>query len=129
MTLTTHRVSPIVDKPGVDQRPGTSDIAWAERAYHHQRKEPSNQRRKGPRSPRHRLRILAGTITIVALMVGLVVAMRYTGSSPAPVTHQPTSSQTVTGLQPTTVTSPFTLTPPLVRPFPTLTPTIDTSKR
>jgi hypothetical protein len=128
MTLTSNQVSPIVDKPGVDQRPGTSDIAWAERAYRHQRKEPANERPKVPRSRRRRLRILVATITIVVLMVGLVVAIRYAGSSPVPVTHQPTSSQTVTGPQPTTVTSPFTLTPPLVRPFPTLTPKIDTSK-
>jgi hypothetical protein len=50
MTLTSNQVSPIVDKPDIDQRPGTSDIAWAERAYHHQRREPANELRCPPHS-------------------------------------------------------------------------------
>jgi hypothetical protein len=70
VTITSHQVSPSVDKPDVDQRPGSSDITWAERAYHHQRREPTNERRRVPRTRRRRLRILVATLAIVILMAG-----------------------------------------------------------
>ena len=129
MTLTSNQVSPIVDKPDIDQRPGTSDIAWAERAYHHQRREPANEHPKVPLALRRRLRRLVAAFIVVLLMVGLVVAMRSQGSSQSPVLHRPTSSQTAAAPQSRTALSPFTLTPPVLRLFPSLPPTIDTPRR
>jgi hypothetical protein len=123
MTLTSNPVSPMLDKPDVDQRPGTSDIAWAEHAYQ-QRREPAHEHPKVPRVLRRRLRPLVAALTIVVLIVGLVVAVRYVGSSPAPVVHRPTSSNTGASPQ-STFLPPFTLTPPVLRPFPSLPPTID----
>jgi hypothetical protein len=129
VTITSNQVSPPVDKLNVDQRPGSSDITWAERAYHHQRREWSNERRRVPLVSRRRTRILVATLAIVLMMAGLVVAMRYEGSSPSPVVHRPTSSQTATATHATSVPSPFTLTSSLLRPFPSLPPTIDAPKR
>jgi hypothetical protein len=129
VTITSHQVSPSVDKPDVDRRAGSSDITWAERAYLHQRREPTGGRRRLPRTRRRRLRILVATLAIVILMGGLVVAMRYESSSPSPVVHRPTSAQTATAPQPVTGQLHITLTPSLLRPFPSLSPTIDTPKR
>ena len=114
MTITSDQVS--IDQPDVDQRPGSSDIAWAERAYHHQRREPTNEHRRAPRGRRRRLRILVATFAVV-LMAGLIVMMRYGGTSVSPVIHQPISSQPATTLQATAAVSPFTVTPPSIRPF------------
>ncbi len=129
MTITSNQVSPAIDKPDVDQRPGSSDISWAERAYHDRRREPANERRKVPCARRRRLRILVTALAIILVMAGLVVTMRYEGSSPLPVVDRPTSSQTATATQATTARSPFTLMPTLLRPFSSLPQTIDTPKR
>ena len=129
MTITSNQVSPSVDQPDVDRRPGSSDITWAEEAYHHQRREPANTRRGVPRVRQRRRRILVGALAIVFLMAGLVVAMRFEGSSPSPVVHRPTSSQTATAPSPVTGQLRFTQTPQFLRPFLSLPPTIDTPKR
>jgi hypothetical protein len=125
MTITSNPASPLIEELDVDQRPGSSDVAWAERAYHHQRQEAPGERRRTGRVLRRRLRVVIATLALVILMIGLVVTMRYSGSSPSPVTHRSTSSQTVTAPRSTTAGSPFTLTTPLLRPFPSLPPTID----
>jgi hypothetical protein len=52
VTITSTQVSPPLDRPEVDRRPGSSDLTWAERAYHHQRREPSNERRRVLRASR-----------------------------------------------------------------------------
>ena len=130
MTMTSSHESPAIDKPGVDQRPGSSDVAWAERAYHHHERELSDERRRVPGASRRRLRILIATLATVILMAGLVVAMRSQGASPSPVVTQPTSSQTATARQPTTVRSPFRLSPaPVISPFLSPAPMITTPKR
>lgn len=118
MTITSNLASPPLDEPDVDQRPGSSGITWAELAYHHPRREPSNERRRVPRASRRGTRILVVALAIFIVMAGLVVAMRYEGSSPSPVVNRPTSSQAAN--HETTARSPFTLTPPLLRPFPSL---------
>jgi len=69
------------------------------------------------------------SLAIVFMMTGLVVALRYEGSSPAPVVRQPTSSQTATAPQRATGQLHFTLTPSLPRLFPPLPSTVDTPKR
>jgi len=129
VTITEHQVSPSVDEPDVDQRPGSSDITWADRAYQHQQKEPASDRRRMRRALRRRTRILGATLAIVLLVTGLVVAMRFEGSSAPLVVHRPTSSQTATATRPVTGQLHFSLAPTLLRPFPSLFPTIDTSKR
>jgi hypothetical protein len=129
MTMTSNQASAPIDTPDLDQRPGSSDIAWAERAYLHQEREQASERRRVPRAPKRRLRMLVAALVIVVGMAGLVVAMRYVGSSPSPIVTQPTSSQTATAPQSTTALSPFTLTSPLRRPFPFLHSTIETQNR
>ena len=129
MTITSNQAAPSVEELDVDERPGSSDITWAERAYHHQRREQANERRQVPLARRRRWRIFLSALAIAFLLAGMVVAMRYEGSSPSPVVHQPTSSQTATTTQPVTGQQHFTLTPPLLPRFPSLLPTIDTPKR
>ena len=129
MTITEHQVFPSVDEPGIDQRPGSTDITWTDGAYHHQRRQPANERRRTRRALRRRTRILGATLAIVLLVTGLVVAMRFEGSSAPLVVHRPTSSQTATATRPVTGQLHFSLAPTLLRPFPSLFPTIDTSKR
>ena len=128
MTIASHQISPFLEETDVDQRPGSSDITWAQRAYRHQRSEPANERRRVPRAGRRRLRIRVALLAVVSLMAGLVVAIRYEGSSPSSVAHRPTSSQTATITQPVAGQLHFTPTP-LLRPFPSLLPPIDTPKR
>jgi len=48
VTITSTQVTPSVDKADVDRRPGSSDIKWAEQAYHHQR---GNRRPRGVGCP------------------------------------------------------------------------------
>jgi hypothetical protein len=123
MTITSNQVeAPLLDNPDVDQRPGSSDAAWAERAYRHQQRKPMNERRRAFRPLGRRWRILVATLAIVLLMAGLVVAMRSQDAAPSPVVPYSTSSQSATSQQPTTATSPFPLTPPLLRPIPSLLP-------
>jgi hypothetical protein len=130
MTITADQVFLPVEKHDVDHRPGSDDVTWAERAYHHDLSEPSKARRKSVGGGRRRLRTLAAALLFVVVMVGLVVLMRSQGSAPAQVAHQPASSQTVTAPRTTIAPSPFTLTtPPMISPLPSLTPTIDTPKR
>lgn len=62
-------------------------------------------------------------------MAALVVAMRLQGSSPTPVAHRPTSSQTVTAPRTAIVGSPFTVTPPAISSFRSLIPVIDSTKK
>jgi hypothetical protein len=124
MTITADQVSLPLNMPGIDKRPGSSDVAWAERAYHHEPREGSNERRSVPRAGRRRLRTLVVALAVLFLTAGLVVVMRYQGSAPAPVSHRPASSQTVTAPR-----SPFTLTPTFLNPFPSPYPTINTLKR
>jgi hypothetical protein len=129
VTITSNQVSQSIDEHGVDQRPGSSDVTWAERAYNQQRESANEPRVSRPR--RHRLRILVATLALVCLMAGLIIAMRAQGASPSPVVTQPTSSQAATAPQPTTVLSPFKLWPQLINPSPSLSPflTINSSKR
>jgi hypothetical protein len=128
MTVTSDQMTtPPLDK--TDQRPGSSDVAWAERAYHHQQREPRHERRSTFRQLGRRWRVLVATLAIVLLTAGLVVAMRVQGAAPSPVVHSPTSSQTTTAPGATTAGSPFGQTPTLLRPFPPLFPTITTPKR
>jgi hypothetical protein len=129
MTITADQVFLPVEKHDVDHRPGSDDVTWAERAYRHDRSQPSKERRKRGRSGRRRLRTLAAALLVVVLMVGLVVLMRSQRSAPAPVAHQPASSQTVTAPRTTIAPSPYTLTPPKISPFLSLNPTINTPKR
>jgi len=129
VTMTSNPLSRPLDKPDVDQRPGSSDITWAERVYRHQWRERSNERRRVPRSSRRRIQILVAALAILLVMAGLVVAMRYEGSSPSPVVYRPTSSQTATATHETTTKSPYTLTRPLLGPFPSLPQIIDTPWR
>jgi hypothetical protein len=125
MTVTADHVSLPLDTPDVDQRLGSTDVTWAERAYHNEARESANGRRQVPRSHRPGMRILAA-VAIVCLMVALVLAMRLQVSSPSPVTHRPTSSQTVTAPRTTILGSPFTRTLPTISSFPSLFPVVDT---
>jgi hypothetical protein len=126
VTITSNQVSPPLDNPDADQRPGSSDIEWAERAYHHQEREPSKERRRVRRS-RRRLRNLIAALAIVFLTAGLVVVMRYEGSPP-PVLS-PTSSHVATTPHASIAPSPLTLTPPLLGPLATLPQVSLTPKR
>jgi hypothetical protein len=128
VTTTSDHVSLPIEKTDDDRRPGSSDITWAERAYRHEQKQPANVRRRGPWTSRRQLRLLVAAL-VVLVMVGFVVVMRYQGSAPAAVVHRPISSQTVTAPRATIARSPFTLTPPMDSPFPSLSPTIQTPKR
>ncbi len=76
MTITSNQGTPSAEELDVDERQGSSDISWAERAYHHRRREPANERRQVPRARRRRSRIFLSALAIVFLMAGLVVAMR-----------------------------------------------------
>jgi hypothetical protein len=120
---------PRYPKPDVDQRPGSSDVTWAESAYDHQESERSDESHRLPRASRPRLRILIATLAIVILMAGLVVAMRSQSPSPSPVVTQPTSSQTAAAHQATAV-SPLRLSPaPVISPLLSPAPVINTPKR
>jgi hypothetical protein len=128
VTMTSHEVSPRVDQPDVDQYPGSSDMAWAERAYHYQERKRPRERRRAPRASRRRVRMLVATLTVV-VTVGLVVTMRYVGSPPPSVFHEPTTAQTATEPQSATTLSPLTLLPPPLRPVPFVPSTISTPTR
>ena len=52
MTITSNQVFPRLDKPDLDQRPGSSDVTWAERAYHHPQWERGNRRASAQGAPR-----------------------------------------------------------------------------
>jgi hypothetical protein len=129
MTIATDQVSLPLDKPDVDNRPGSSDVTWAERAYYHDQPKPASERRRGHYADRHRLRMLVAALVVLFLMAGLIVVLRYQGSAPAPVTRPPTSSQTVTAPRTAIARSPFTLTPPMGTAFRSLFPTINLPER
>jgi hypothetical protein len=128
MTITADHVSVPIKKTDDDRGPGSSDVAWAERAYKHEQRQPANERRRGPRTSRRQLRMLVAAL-VVLLMVGLIVVMRFLGSAATTVVHRPISSQTVTAPRATIAPSPFTLTPPMDNPFPSLSPMVQTPKR
>jgi hypothetical protein len=96
MTITSARVFPRINEHGSDRRPGTNDVAWAERAYG-QKWDPSHGRRE-PRVRPRRVRALLVVLALILSLAGLVVAMRFSSSPAATVTRQPTSSQTTTVL-------------------------------
>ena len=129
MTITADQVFLPLDNPDVDQRPGSSDVAWAERAYHHEQREATNERRRASRAGRRRSRTLLMALAALFLTTGLVFVMRYQGSAPASVTHPATSSQTVIAPPTTIARSPFTLTPPMISPFLPLSSTINAPMR
>jgi hypothetical protein len=131
MTITSDHV--VIESTDVDTRPGSSDVTWAERAYHHEVRETENtasRKRRGLPRPlqRHLSRRLLATLTVVLVVIGLVVAMRLSGSSPSPVAHKPTTSQIATVRSEATAWSPFALTPrPELGPLPSLVPVVDTT--
>ena len=129
MTITADQVSLPLDKPDVDQRPGSSDVAWAERAYHHEHREATNERRRASRAGRRRWRTPRIALAVLFLTTGLVLVMRYQGSAPASVTHPATSSQTVIDPPTTIARSPFTLTAPMISPLLPLSSTINAPRR
>jgi hypothetical protein len=129
MTITSNPIVPRIDEYDDDQRPGSSDVAWAERAYRREDKEPANERRRVPRSFRRRLRVLLAIFILVLAMSGLVLVMRYSGAASSPVTNHPTSSQPVTVPHPTAGTTSLSSTAPLLRVFPSLPPTFITPRR
>jgi len=129
MTITADKVLVPVEKHEVDHRPGSDDVTWAERAYHDP-SEPSKERGKSGHKGWRRLRTLAAAFLVVVLMVGLVVLMRSQGSAPAAVAYQPASLQTVTAPRTTIAPASFTLAPPpMISPFPSLTPNTNSPKR
>jgi hypothetical protein len=127
MTITSNQVRPTVNTSGHDQRPGSSDVAWAESAYHHERRVPVKNERRASRLVRRRLRILVTALAALAI-AGVIVTMRYEGAASSPVVHPSSSSQTVTILQPTDRWSTFA-PPALLRMLPTLPQTIITPRR
>ncbi len=48
MTVTADHVSPPLGNSKVDQRPGSTDVTWAERAYHNEPRKSAaaNERRQ-----------------------------------------------------------------------------------
>jgi len=129
MTITSNHVAAPVEESEVDRRPGSSDVEWAERAYHQRQREPVNQRRTWPRMRKHGLSRVIATFAVVLGLAGLVVAMRYEGSSSSPVVQQPAPSQPVTATPGASAPSPFTAKPPLLGPFSSLFPTLDPPTR
>jgi hypothetical protein len=128
MTTRADHVSLPLEDTDIDQRPGSSDVSWAERAYKHEERQPASERRSRHRPSRRQLRVLLAAL-VLFVTVGLVVIMRYQGAAPAPIAHRPTPSQTVATPRPTITRSPFTLTQPIGSPFPSLSPTINVLKR
>jgi hypothetical protein len=128
MTITADHVSLPLEKTDVDQSPGWSDVSWAELAYEHEERQSASDRRSGHQTSRRPLRLLVAAL-VLFVTVGLVVIMRYQGAAPAPTAHRSTSSQTVTTPRVTILRSPFTLTQPMVSPFPSLSPAIKALKR
>jgi len=131
MTMMSDRTFSPIDRPDIDQRSGTSDIEWAERAYHD---EPSAEaathlslRRMAGRV-HNRLRALIVALVVVLLMVGLGLGIGL-GSSSAPTVRRPVPTQTVTAAKSPSTGSHMTLKSPLVRPFPSLLPTLAMPKR
>jgi len=130
MTITVEQVFLPVEEHDVDHRPGSDDVTWAEHAYHHEPSERSKERHKSGRASRRPPRTLAAALLVVVLMVGLIVLMRSQGSAPAAVAHQPASLQTVTAPRTTIAPASFTLAPPpMISPFPSLTPNTNSPKR
>jgi hypothetical protein len=64
VTITSDQISPPIDKPDVDQRPGSSDVGWAERAFHREHKDSAKEPSRVPRARGGRLRILVTTLAI-----------------------------------------------------------------
>jgi hypothetical protein len=124
MTITSNQVVPPIDITGGEQRPGLSDVAWAERAYHQDWSNPATEQREKSRRTPWRLGVLVTTLAVVLAMAGLVLTMRYEGSSSPTVVHPSHSSQTVTDPQP--AAGPSLFTPPLVGTLPTLPQTVIT---
>ena len=129
MTITSDRLSPVIDGPDVDLLPGSADVEWAERAYRHRPAPPSAPPRSAIRSAsrrlrRHLRRIVAAFVLVAAMVAMVVVLTMQDASSP---TSRPAVS-TPTATVPSTRTTPaghLSLTPPLLRPpafsFPVLT--------
>ena len=115
MTITSDHLSSLVDEPGADLLPGSTDIEWAERAYRHQ---PNPGPRQGPRTAvrraRRRLRTFIGAVVLVLAMAGLVVLLTTQGGSPPSTRPSPVTAPTAK-----VATGHVSLTPPLLRP-PTL---------
>jgi hypothetical protein len=129
MTITSNPVAPRVDVYDNDQRPGSSDVAWAERAYRREEKRQANDRRTVlPRLSRRRLRVLLAIFVLVLAMTGLVLVMRYSGAASSPATTHPTSSLTVTVPQPTVGGRSLSPTP-FIRTVPSLPPTFIIPRR
>jgi len=131
MTMMSDRTFSPIDRPDIDQRPGTSDIKWAERAYHY---EPSAEAathlslRRVAGRVHNRLRALIVALVVVLLMVGLGLGIGL-GSSSAPTVRRPAPTQTVTAAKSPGTGLHMTLGSPLLRPFPSLLPTLVTPKR
>jgi hypothetical protein len=127
MTITSNQVFPRLDISGDEQSPGSSDVAWAERAYRDERRADVKERRGMSRLLRRRLRILLTALAALAI-AGVIITMRYEGSASLPVAHPSGSSQAVTVLQPAAGWS-ILAPPPLLRTLPTLPQTIITPRR
>jgi hypothetical protein len=127
MTITSNHVFSPTTTSTDEQRPGSSDVAWAERAYRHERRVPVKNRRRISRLLRRRLRILVTALAALAI-AGVIITMRYEGAVPSPVVHPSSASQAVTILQPADGWSIFTPSP-LLRAWPTLPQTIITTGR
>jgi hypothetical protein len=139
MTMTSDRTAPtleppdlapsVADQPDDDRRPGSSDLGWAERAYRHERTGPATEPRRVRRARRLRPRTLVAALVVVLLTAGLALAMAYQGSSSPAVVHRPARSHTVTAPAAARGGSHLTLTPQLLRPFPTLFPALGPQAR
>lgn len=127
MTIMSDRVSPTIEKPDVDRRPGSSDVEWAERAYRHQQATPAGRRHVRIPRVRNGLRMLVVALVVALLAIGLSLGLTSQDASSPAVVHGPTASHTVTAQQSTAPRSSITL-PPALQPLPSLLPTLGTPK-
>jgi hypothetical protein len=119
MTIASDR-SPFVDERDSDLVPGTTEVEWAEHAYHRGSAAPPLSRTNVTKAGRHRsLRFAAAAIALLLVMATFVVLLTTSTTSQAPV-HQSPAARTVRAPQPA-------LAPPLLRPSPFSYPEILTT--
>jgi hypothetical protein len=88
MTMTSNQqMLPLTDECHEDQRPGLSEVEWAERPYSHGLTDRVNMHRSAPRPHRQRWRMLV-VLAMILAAAGLVVASDHSTSKCWPVVFE-----------------------------------------
>jgi hypothetical protein len=116
MTITSDRVSPVIDEPDVDLLPGSADVEWAERAYRQRPALPSAPPRSAIRSAGRRLHHHLRRIVAAFVLVAAMIVVLTTQSAWSPTSRPAVSKPTATVPSTRTPAGHLSLTPPLLRP-------------